>query len=65
MAGEGLKITSMTPAQAAEIMTAVYRREITADQVAGVAERYGLVGGDGRMSLLDYVVALLEDSGRG
>ena len=40
---ENLKITAISPAQAAKILSAVYRRRITEDQVRQIAKTGGLL----------------------
>jgi len=58
MSAESLKITALTPAQAAKILASAYRRRIDAEQVRQVAEEAGLLRADGTFSLIEYVAYL-------
>jgi len=61
MTAESLKITALTPAQAAKILASAYRRRIDAEQVRQVAEEAGLLRADGTFSLIEYVAYLAEE----
>ena len=58
MATETPKMTALTPAQAARILSAAYRRRITEEQVREVAEDGQLLRADGTFSLIEYVAYL-------
>ena len=58
MTAESLKITALTPAQAAKILASAYRRRIDAEQVRQVVEEAGLLRADGTFSLIEYVAYL-------
>ena len=61
MADESLKITALTPAQAAKILASAYRRRVTVEQVREVVEAGGLARADGTFSLIEYVAYLAEE----
>ena len=61
MTAESLKITALTPDQAAKILASAYRRRIDAEQVRQVAEEAGLLRADGTFSLIEYVAYLAEE----
>ena len=58
MTVETPKMTALTPAQAARILSAAYRRRITEEQVREVAEDGQLLRADGTFSLIEYVAYL-------
>ena len=58
MTAETPKMTALTPAQAARILSAAYRRRITEEQVREVAEDGQLLRADGTFSLIEYVAYL-------
>jgi len=58
MSAESLKITALTPAQAAKILAAAHKRRIDAEQVREVAEEAQLLRADGTFSLIEYVAYL-------
>jgi len=61
MTVESLKITALTPAQAAKILASAYRRRIDAEQVRQVAEEAQIIRADGTFSLIEYVAYLAEE----
>ena len=61
MTAESLKITALTPDQAAKILASAYRRRIDAEQVRQVAEEAQIVRADGTFSLIEYVAYLAEE----
>lgn len=61
MTAESLKITALTPAQAAKILASAYRRRIDAEQVRQVAEEAQIIRADGTFSLIEYVAYLAEE----
>ena len=67
MTAESLKITALTPAQAAKILASAYRRRVTVEQVREVVEAGGLARADGTFSLIEYVAYLAGEvtSGQG
>ena len=58
MTAEPLRITALTPSQAAKALSAAYRRRIDEAQVRQVAEEAGLLRADGTFSLIEYVAYL-------
>jgi hypothetical protein len=58
MTPESLKITAVTPDQAAKILASAYRRRVSAEQVREVVEAGGLARADGTFSLIEYVAYL-------
>jgi len=60
MTAESLKITALTPDQAAKILASAYRRRVTVEQVREVVEAGGLARADGTFSLIEYVAYLAE-----
>ena len=62
MTAESLKITALTPAQAAKILASAYRRRIDAEQVRQVAEEAQIIRADGTFSLIEYVAYLAEEA---
>ena len=58
MTDESLKITALTPAQAAKILASAYRRRVTVEQVREVVEAGALARADGTFSLIEYVAYL-------
>jgi len=62
---ENLRITAITPAQAAKILSAVYRRRITQQQIHQIAETGGLLRSDGTMNMLEYVAFLAQEQCNG
>ena len=65
MTDESLKITALTPAQAAQILAAAHKRRITENQVRQVAEAGQLLRADGTFSLIDFVAFLAGEVVRG
>ncbi len=65
MSDESLSITTITPAQASRIFSAVYGRRITAEQVSEIAAAGGLLRADGTMSMLAYVAYLAAEVDHG
>ncbi len=65
MTAETLKITALTPAQAARILASAYRRRIDEGQVRKVAEDGQLLRADGTFSLIEYVAYLAGEATRG
>jgi hypothetical protein len=61
MTAESMKITALTPDQAARILASAYKRRIEADQVRRVAEDGQLLRADGTFSLIDYVAYLARE----
>jgi len=61
MTAESLKITALTPDQAAKILASAYRRRVTVEQVREVVEAGGLARADGTFSLIEYVAYLAEN----
>jgi len=53
MSAESLKITAVTPEQAAKILAAAYGRRITDEQVRRIAEDAELLRADGTFSLIE------------
>jgi len=64
-AQDGLRITALTPADAARVLSAASGRRVTEAQVREVAERGGLLRGDGTLSLLEYTAHLVREMANG
>ena len=60
-----LKLTSLTVADAARVLSSASGREITEDQVREIAERGGLVADDGTINLIEYVAFLVREVTKG
>ena len=58
MTDESLKITALTPAQAAKILASAYRRRVTVEQIREVVEEAQIIRADGTFSLIEYVAYL-------
>jgi len=56
-----LKITALTVADAARVLSSAGGREITEDQVRELAERGELISNDGTMNLIEYVAFLVRE----
>lgn len=65
MSAESLKITALTPAQAAKVLAAAYGRRITEEQVRQVVEDAQLLRADGTFSLIEYTAFLAGEATRG
>jgi len=65
MSAETLKITALTPEQAAKILAAAYGQRVTVEQVRAVVEAGELARADGTFSLIDYVAYLAGEVPRG
>ncbi len=65
MSAEPLKITAVTPEQAAKILASAYGRRITVEQVRAVVEAGDLLRADGTFSLIEYVAYLAGEASRG
>ena len=61
MTAESLKITALTPAQAAKVLASAYRRRIDAEQIRQVVEAGDMARADGTFSLIEYVAFLAEE----
>jgi hypothetical protein len=60
MTEESIKITALTPAQAAKILAAAGSRRIDAEQVRRIAEQAEILRADGTFSLIEYTAYLAE-----
>ena len=58
MTAESIRITALTPAQAAKILATSYKRRIDEALVRRVAEQAELLRADGTFSLIEYVAYL-------
>ena len=58
MTAESVKITALTPEQAARILASAYKRRVDVEQVRHVVEEGQLLRADGTFSLIDYVAYL-------
>jgi hypothetical protein len=65
MTAESLKITALTPAQAAKILASAYRQRVDAEQVRQVAEEAQIIRADGTFSLIEYTAYLAGEATRG
>jgi len=59
-----LKITALSIAEVAKVLSSASSRRITEEQVAEIAERGGIVKPDGTISLLDYTAFLVREYGK-
>ncbi len=57
----GLRITSLTVADAAKILSTAYGQRIDENQVRQVAEGGGLIRADGTISLIEYTAYLARE----
>jgi hypothetical protein len=64
-AGEALRITAISVADAARVLSAASGRRITEAQVREVAERGELLRPDGTISLLEYTARLVREMAHG
>jgi len=62
---ESLKITAITPENAASVLAAAYNRRITSEQVREIAQAGQLLRADGTINLLEYVAFLAGDNANG
>ena len=62
---ETLRITAISVADAARVLSAASGRRVTEEQVREVAERGGLARADGTISLLDYTAYLVGEMANG
>lgn len=53
--------TSLTPEQAAKILSAAYRRKITEEEVTRIARKGNLVSADGTIHLIRYGAFLAKE----
>ncbi|MFW5841552.1 MAG: hypothetical protein ACOCZE_13295 [Planctomycetota bacterium] len=58
MAESTVKITALTPDQAASALSSAMNRRVEQDQVRQIAETAGILRADGTFSLIEYVAAL-------
>jgi hypothetical protein len=65
MTAESVRITALTPDQAAKILAAAYGRRVTVEQVRQVAEEAELLRADGTFSLIEYTAFLAGEATRG
>ena len=61
MTAESVKITALTPDQAAKILASAFRRRVSVEQVREVVDAGGLARADGTFSLIEYVAYLAEE----
>jgi len=64
-APEGLRITAISVADVARVLSAASGRRVTESQVREVAERGQLLRADGTISLLEYAAYLVEEMAGG
>lgn len=62
---ESLRITSMSVADAARVLSAASGRRVTEAQVRELAERGQLLRADGTISLLEYTAHLVREMANG
>lgn len=60
-----LRITALSVADAARVLSAASGRRVTEEQVRAVAEHGGLVRADGTISLLAYTAYLVKEMAGG
>jgi hypothetical protein len=56
-----LKITAISPDDAAKVLSSAYGRRVTVEQVREVVEAGQLARADGTFSLVEYVAYLAEE----
>ena len=56
-----LKITALSTAEVAKVLSSASGRQITEEQVREIAEQGELLRPDGTISLLDYTAFLIEE----
>jgi hypothetical protein len=61
MTAESVKITALTPDQAAKILASAFRRRVSVEKVREVVDAGGLARADGTFSLIEYVAYLAEE----
>ena len=61
----GLRITAISVADAARVLSAASGRRVTEAQVREVAERGELLRPDGTLSLLEYTACLVREMAHG
>ena len=61
----GVRITGLSVADAAKILSTAYSRCITAEQVRQIAEAGDLLRADGTINLLEYVAFLAGEMANG
>ena len=62
---KSLKITALSIADAAKLLSSASGRSITEEQVREVAERAGMVRADGTISLVEYTAYLVRELAHG
>jgi len=62
---KSLKITALTAAEIAKVLSSASGRQITKEQVREVAEQGNLVRPDGTISLLEYTAFLVRELAHG
>jgi len=65
MSAESMKITAVTPEQAAKVLATAYGRRVTDEQVRRIAEDADLLRADGTFSLIEYVAWLAREAANG
>ena len=60
-----VRITAITVADAARVLSKAYSRRVTEEQVCRVAEAGGLVKADGTINLLEYTAYLVGELAHG
>ena len=61
----GMRITSLTVADVAKVLSSAYGRRIDEDQVRRIAERGGLLRPDDTINLLEYAAYLVRELAHG
>ena len=61
----GLRITSLTVADAAKVLSSAYGRRIDEEHVRQIAERGGLIRPDDTINLLEYTAYLVRELAHG
>ena len=60
-----LKITALSVAEVAKVLSSASGRQITEEQVREIAEHGNLVKADGKISLLEYTAFLVREMAHG
>jgi len=59
-----LKITALSIAEVAKVLSSASGRQVTEEQVREIAERAGIIKPDGKISLLAYTAFLIQEYGK-
>ena len=60
-----IKITALTPEEAAQLLSQASRKTISADDVRSIAEDAGIIAPAGTINLIDYTAFLIQEVASG